>query len=80
MPGIPGMGKRGRQPAPQRTKSKSGNPAKRAADAREAAQRAASKPAGGAGGAFGAGAGGGIPTDLDPSALPKGFEKFLGKS
>ncbi len=76
MPGMPGMGggKRGRQQPPQRTKSKSGNPAKRAAEQRAAAQRQASKPAGGA---FGAGAGG-IPTDLDPSQLPKGFEKFLG--
>jgi signal recognition particle subunit SRP54 len=83
MPGMPGMpgggsgpGKRGRQQVPQRKKSKSGNPAKRAADQRAAAER----PASGGGGAFGAGAPGGLdPAALDPASLPKGFEKFLGQ-
>ena len=86
MPGMPGMGggpgKRGRQQQqPQRGKSKSGNPAKRAAEQRAAAQRTSAGPAGG-GSAFGGGAGGpgGIdPAALDPANLPKGFEKFLGK-
>ena len=40
MPGIPGTGKRGQQ-APQRKKSKCGNPAKRAAEERAAAEKAA---------------------------------------
>jgi signal recognition particle subunit SRP54 len=87
MPGMPGMpgggsgpGKRGRQQAPQRKKSKSGNPAKRAAEQRAASER----PTAPAGGAFGAGPAAGAPGGFDPSAidpatLPKGFEKFLGK-
>jgi signal recognition particle subunit SRP54 len=86
MPGIPGMGagKRGKQ-QPQRKKSKSGNPAKRAAEERAAAEKAkAARSGAGTGSAFGgaggAGAGnGGIPADLDPANLPKGFEKFLGQ-
>ena len=41
MPGIPGTGKRGKQQQPQRKKSKSGNPAKRAAEERAAAEKAA---------------------------------------
>ena len=41
MPGLPGSGKRGRSQQPQRKKSKSGNPAKRAADERAAAAKAA---------------------------------------
>jgi len=52
MPGLPGggsgPGKRGRQQAPQRRKSKSGNPAKRAAEERAAGAR----PASTGGGAF----------------------------
>ena len=84
MPGMPGMpggssgpGKRGRQQAPQRKKSKSGNPAKRAAEERAAGQRSTAP----AGGAFGAG----LPSPpdpaaIDPASLPKGFEKFLGNS
>ncbi|HET7762226.1 MAG TPA: signal recognition particle protein [Phycicoccus sp.] len=82
VPGMPGMGsgpgKRGRQQQPQRKKSKSGNPAKRAAEERAAAQRAAEKPAGSS---FGAGTGtdGLDPAAFDPAQLPKGFEKFLGK-
>lgn len=86
MPGIPGAGKRGKQ-APQRKKSKSGNPAKRAAEERAAAEKAASGRAASAASAFGApganGAGASEDADplagFDPSNLPKGFEKFLGK-
>ena len=78
MPGLPGMGggKKGRQAPPPRKKSKSGNPAKRAADARAEAARPKAT-----GGAFGTPSG----TDrLDPSVLdmkdlPPGFEKFLGR-
>lgn len=83
MPGIPGSGKRGKQ-QPQRKKSKSGNPAKRAAEERAAAQKAAAGRASAS--AFGAPgpAGGQQDADplagFDPSNLPKGFEKFLGKS
>ncbi|MCA0178063.1 MAG: signal recognition particle protein [Actinobacteria bacterium] len=79
MPGLPGAGKRGRQAAPQRKKGKSGNPAKRAEQERAAASAAAARPAPGS--SFG----GGLtdPKDpyasLDPSKLPKGFEKFLGQ-
>ncbi|WP_256792471.1 signal recognition particle protein [Terrabacter sp. Ter38] len=88
MPGIPGAGKRGKQQQPQRKKSKSGNPAKRAAEERAAAEKAASGRAASAASAFGApGAGGsngaGAAEEdplagFDPSNLPKGFEKFLG--
>ncbi|MDF2143996.1 signal recognition particle protein [Knoellia sp. p5-6-4] len=83
MPGIPGMGGGGRKgkQQPQRKKSKSGNPAKRAAEERAAAEKAKAARTSG-GGAFGAGGpgdgDGGIP-DLDPANLPKGFEKFLGR-
>jgi signal recognition particle subunit SRP54 len=80
MPGMPGMGgggKRGKQQQPQRKKSKSGNPAKRAADERAAAEKAKAAKVGG-GSAFGAGAGAGA-ADLDPDQLPAGFEKFLGR-
>jgi signal recognition particle subunit SRP54 len=86
MPGMPGMGggkkSKGRTaPPPRKGKAKSGNPAKRAQQEREAAQRAAAGPATGApGGAFGLGAGSGAgapdPASLD---LPPGFEKFLGR-
>ncbi len=83
MPGLPGggsgPGKRGRQQAPQRRKSKSGNPAKRAAEERAGGARPAST-GGGAFGAGGAGAPGGLdPAAIDPASLPKGFEKFLGQ-
>ena len=80
MPGVPGKGKRGKQ-QPQRRKSKSGNPAKRAAEERAAAEQAVKARQTAAGKAFGAGlpTGSGDPTaDFDPSNLPKGFEKFLG--
>ncbi|KGN36735.1 signal recognition particle protein [Knoellia subterranea] len=81
IPGMPGMGggKKARQQQQQvrGKKSKSGNPAKRAAEAKAAAERSSSKPAGSA---FGGGAAGGLdPAAMDPSQLPKGFEKFLGK-
>jgi signal recognition particle subunit SRP54 len=79
MPGIPGGGKRGRAQQPQRKKSKSGNPAKRAAEEREAAQKASARPAGGAFGGQGADAPADPTADFDPSNLPKGFEKFLGR-
>ena len=86
IPGMPGTGgagpgKRRQQQAPQRRKSKSGNPAKRAAEERAAAQR----PTAPSGGAFGAaaqgspGAPGAIGPAIDPAKLPKGFEKFLGQ-
>ncbi|MEW1954162.1 signal recognition particle protein [Terrabacter sp. NPDC080008] len=87
MPGIPGAGKRGKQ-QPQRKKSKSGNPAKRAAEERAAAEKAAAGRAASSASAFGvpgASAGGGAGEDADPLAgfdasnLPKGFEKFLGR-
>ena len=79
MPGLPGMGggKKARQPKQVKKKGKSGNPAKRAEQERAAADRAAGK--GPAGSAFGAGGGPGAAPDLDPSQLPKGFEKFLGQ-
>ena len=85
MPGMPGMpgggsgpGKRGRQQVPQRKKSKSGNPAKRAAEERAAAARPAS-PAGGSFGVDAPAPGRGEPAAIDPSQLPKGFDKFLGQ-
>jgi signal recognition particle subunit SRP54 len=83
MPGMPGMGsgpgKRGRQQQPQRKKSKSGNPAKRAAQERAAADKTAGKPGGGS--AFGGGGDDATePAAFDPSALPQGFEKFLPRS
>ncbi|HET7399265.1 MAG TPA: signal recognition particle protein [Intrasporangium sp.] len=80
MPSIPGSAKRGKA-QPQRKKSKSGNPAKRAAEERALAQRAADGRASAAAGAFGlpsGGADGGAPLELDPANLPKGFDKFLG--
>ncbi|MCL3860248.1 signal recognition particle protein [Actinotalea sp. K2] len=91
MPGMPGMGalpgmggkkSRGRS-APQKKAAragKSGNPAKRAQQEREAAMRAAGQgPAAPAGSAFGLGAP--PPAEVDPAALelPPGMEKFLGR-
>ena len=86
IPGMPGMGgaaggrKKGKQ-QPQRKKGKSGNPAKRAQQEREAAERASrtSAPGSAFGGLPGGPAGPAGPADLDPSQLPKGFEKFLGQ-
>ena len=81
MPGLPGMGagggKRKGKQQPKRKKSKSGNPAKRAAEEKAAQERAKSRA--GAGSAFGAGSDQSSAADLDPSQLPKGFEKFLGR-
>ncbi len=79
MPGLGGGKRRGKQAPPQRKKSKSGNPAKRAAEERAAAERQATGGAGQGGSAFGVAAEGApeIP-DLDPSTLPKGFDTFLG--
>ena len=85
LPGFPGAGgkkSRGRTaPPPRKGKAKSGNPAKRAQQERDAAQRAAAPPPATApGGAFGIGRGkqaqGPDPSALD---LPPGFEKFLGR-
>ncbi|GMA19076.1 signal recognition particle protein [Arsenicicoccus piscis] len=86
MPGAPGGGKRGKA-QPQRKKAKSGNPAKRAeqeraavAKAEENRGKALSGSAFGAGAGGAAGQGGADPlAGLDPNALPKGFEKFLGR-
>ncbi len=89
MPGIPGTSKKGRAQQPQRRKSKSGNPAKRAAEERAAAEKAASGRSAAAASAFGVpsanGSGAAADKDdplagFDPQNLPKGFEKFLGKS
>lgn len=93
MPGMPGFGggkkTRGKSAPPARKgKAKSGNPAKRAQQEREAAQRAtAARDGGGAGaatpgGAFGLGGDGApAPGAVDPAnlQLPPGFEKFLGR-
>ncbi|WP_163542590.1 signal recognition particle protein [Occultella kanbiaonis] len=81
--GMPGGGKKSRgrmAPPPKRgKKGKSGNPAKRAQQEREAAERASAPANAPAGSAFGMGSA--DPTTVDPSALelPKGFEKFLGR-
>ncbi len=84
MPGVPGIGggkkSKGRTaPPPRKGKAKSGNPAKRAQQERDAAQRAAAPSA--SGGAFGLGAGAGAPdpSELADLQLPPGFEKFLGR-
>ena len=87
MPGVPGTGKRGRPQQPQRKKSKSGNPAKRAAEERAAAEKAASGRSAAAASAFGMPGAGGAdgagramtrwPAST-PATCPKGFEKFLG--
>ncbi len=91
LPGLPGGGRKAKGGAPQqRRKAKSGNPAKRAQQERALADRAASARQAAAGKAFGMpggpgdGAGApagaaGVPADLDPSRLPPGFDKFLGR-
>ncbi|MEI2765786.1 MAG: signal recognition particle protein [Dermatophilaceae bacterium] len=92
LPGLPGLpGGRKGKPAPPRRKSRSGNPAKRAAQEQQAAQRAGAARQAAAGSAFGmpsgpdpsAPAGSGTPTQtptsLDPATLPPGLEKFLGR-
>ena len=83
MPGMPGVGKRaGARQAPQKkVKGKSGNPAKRAQQERDALQKALgggpSAPAAPAGSAFGVGK---RPDDADLSnlQLPDGLDKLLG--
>jgi signal recognition particle subunit SRP54 len=80
IPGMPGLGggaRKKQQPAKGKGRSRSGNPAKRAAEERAAAQKAAGGSGGGS--AFGGGAVGDAMADFDPANLPKGFEKFLGK-
>jgi signal recognition particle subunit SRP54 len=80
MPGMPGMGggRKAKQVQQSRKKSKSGNPAKRAAEEKAAAAREAAAPKGGS---FGVPSGTSRldPSALDISQLPPGFEKFLGK-
>ena len=93
MPGLPGMGggrkaRQQQQQQPPRRKAKSGNPAKRAAEQKAAADKAVASRQAAAGKAFGMppagstesgapGVPGGQPGGLDPAALPKGFEDFL---
>ncbi len=92
MPGGPGMGfgkkSRGRMQAqPKKKKSRSGNPAKRAAEERAWAEKQANAQkgaafGGGNPGASGLGAGAnGMPdlSDIDPKQLPPELRKMLGK-
>ncbi|MGC1208738.1 MAG: signal recognition particle protein [Ornithinimicrobium sp.] len=79
MPGMPGMGGgkgKGKQ-QPQRKKSKSGNPAKRAAEEKAAADKQSAARENAMGSAFGMGGAGTDEQDLSNLELPKGFEKFL---
>nr|WP_275436759.1 signal recognition particle protein [Helcobacillus sp. ACRRO] len=88
MPGGPGMGfgkkSKGRQqPQQKKRKSKSGNPAKRAAQEKAWAQKQANQPAGSAFGLGGQG-GGEMPdlSSLDPkqlNSLPPEMRKMFGK-
>ncbi|WP_149202007.1 signal recognition particle protein [Actinotalea subterranea] len=81
LPGMGGKKSRGRmtaQPKGRAAKAKSGNPAKRAQQEREAAARAAGQlPKAPAGSAFGLGA----PAKAEdaPLEIPPGLEKFLGR-
>jgi signal recognition particle subunit SRP54 len=80
MGGLPGAGGkkgRGKTAPPRKGKARSGNPAKRAQQEREAGQRGG--PPATPGGAFGLNAG--TKPAIDPSSvdLPPGFEKFLGR-
>ena len=100
MPGMPGGGGAAKRKPPTKAKGKSGNPAKRAqqakeieakrAQARQNAYGAAFESPGASGGAFGGGAGAQSPDagvdaaqaaellkGLDPTKLPKGFDKYL---
>jgi signal recognition particle subunit SRP54 len=85
MPGMPGLGGGGKKskgrtaPPPRKGKAKSGNPAKRAQQEREAAQRGAAGASSAPGGAFGLGGGMPDPAELENLQLPPGFEKFLGR-
>ncbi len=81
MPGMPGGGKksRGKQQAKKKVKGKSGNPAKRAQQERDAMQRAlGGGPKAPAGSAFGGGGAKGDDVDLDGLELPAGLDKLLG--
>ncbi len=80
MPGMPGGGKksRGKQQPKKKVKGKSGNPAKRAQQEREAMQRAlGGGPKAPTGSAFGGGAKD-EDVDLDGLELPAGLDKLLG--
>jgi signal recognition particle subunit SRP54 len=85
MPGMPGMGGaagKGRGKAAPKKKGKSGNPAKRAQQEREAQQKALTARETSFENAFGAGPADadGLPgqgADLSGLKLPPGFEKFL---
>jgi signal recognition particle subunit SRP54 len=83
--GPPGLGggkkQRGRTPAKAKGRTpKSGNPAKRAEQQRQAAERAAATRGSAFGaGAFGAGGQDGDAPDPASLDLPPGFEKFLGR-
>lgn len=91
MPGMPGMGNlpgmggkksRGRTVAPaKKVKGKSGNPAKRAAQERAAADRSVAAPTAPAGSAFGLGQQQPQQQDVDPTSLqlPGGLDRFLGR-
>ncbi|PZR55360.1 signal recognition particle protein [Xylanimonas oleitrophica] len=83
MPGMPGGGKksRGKQQPAKKVKGKSGNPAKRAQQEKEALQRALggpAAPAGAAGSSFGVGKQQPEDVDLSQLQLPEGFDKLLG--
>ncbi|MCI9887211.1 signal recognition particle protein [Micrococcales bacterium 31B] len=85
MPGAPGMGhgkkSRGRMAPPPQSKgkkSKSGNPAKRAAEEREAAAKASARAAA-PGAAFGGNQMPDLPPDFDPSQLQGGLGALFGK-
>ncbi len=83
MGALPGGGKKSKgrsAPPPQVRKSKSGNPAKRAAEERAARERAANAPRQPAGAAFGLGqppAADG--EDANPLDLAAGLQKYLGR-
>lgn len=85
MPGMPGMGggkkSRGKQAPAKKVKGKSGNPAKRAQQERDAMQRALGGPASSsapAGSAFGVGKPEEQDVDLSNLQLPGGLDKLLG--
>jgi signal recognition particle subunit SRP54 len=85
MPGMPGMGggkkSRGKQAPTKKVKGKSGNPAKRAQQEREAMQRALggqTSPSEPAGSAFGVGKPQEQDVDLSNLQLPGGLDKLLG--
>ncbi len=77
LPGMGGKKSKGRQQAQRKVKGRSGNPAKRAQQEREASQRRESAPSA-PGSAFGLG---GAQQKADPGKveLPPGMEKFLGR-